>query len=219
MGRVIKDQLLRYRVDHLHYMSHIDNVPSILAHGIMSYNKVHCESIPHRSIAWSSVQRHRRKEFVPLYFATHTPMQYVKTQTTQRCGTPSMEQRELVFMEVDAARIFRRHGVLFTDGNAASNETTFFSELSDMDKLDWNVIHTRNCYSKEYKRLKAAEVLVPDIVPFKYFKRVVAYDAEVSRELRKMSKKLQKELERTRPRKDWSHLQAYSFTVDKSHYY
>jgi len=35
-----------------------------------------------------------------------------------------------------------------------------------LDKLDWNtILNKKNGYTSEYKRKKAAEVLVPDFVP------------------------------------------------------
>lgn len=146
-------------VDHLHYMTHLNNVPSIFEKGIVSYNKA--KPIRHEDIAMQTVQKRREAkipgtgkqihEYVPLYFATHTPMQYVLTQGTKK-KKPVYEQKDLVFIEVDVVNIFQRSGTIFSDGNAAASETLFFTNLSDFDKIDWDIISTPNCWSKEWRR-------------------------------------------------------------------
>ncbi len=86
---MIKSQLEKYGIDCLYYMLHIENVPLVMTKGILSYNKV--RAISHISFADISVQRRRDNlyiqgenrhihDYVPLYFTTHTPMQYVLTQ-------------------------------------------------------------------------------------------------------------------------------------------
>jgi hypothetical protein len=185
------EQLEECGIDCLYYMLPIENVPKVMRTGILSYNKV--KSLPHRSVADKFVQSRRDylishlgrdkhiHDYVPLYFCTHTPMQYVVTQSVNRV----VDQKDLTFIEIDPARVFSTRGVIFTDGNAASNTTSFYSDMADLSNLDWHVIHeVHNCYWREYKRKKAAEVLVPDHVPVDFFLRVVVFDAEVKRKLK-----------------------------------
>ena len=63
-------------------------------------------------------------------------------------------------------------GILTTDGNAASDETQFFSGRGAETHLDWTVLNCRKCLSPEYIRKKAAEVLIPDRVPPELIKQV-----------------------------------------------
>lgn len=175
-------------LDHVHYMTHIENVPSILMHGILSYNKA--QAYPHRDISSKKVQRYRGAlvpgtnrqvhDFVPLYFATLTPTQHAITFGSKRLRfDKSIEQRDLVFIEVDLIKLFRQNrNLLFTDGNAASDETKYYTNPNGITSLDWDVIRNDRCYSKEYKRKKAAEVLVPDKVEQSYFKRLVFLNNE-----------------------------------------
>ena len=75
--------LAEYGIDHLHYIAPIVNMPSILFRGILSYNKV--QKIKHVNYAPWEVQQRRDSpipdigkmihDYVPLYFAIHTPMQ------------------------------------------------------------------------------------------------------------------------------------------------
>lgn len=194
--------LNRYSVSCLYYMAAIDNIPSILASGILSKNRLGVR--PYRDIANSSVQLHRGHrsvridngeetiidlhDFVPLYFATHTPMQYVNTQGT-KYQLPRMKQEELVFIEVAALKVFKIAGVLFTNGNAAKFETQFFSSPTNLDKLAWHIIRTYNCFSEEYKWKKAAEVLVPRKIPTRMFKRIVIYSRDARSRLEARAEK------------------------------
>ena len=82
-------------------------------------------------------------------------------------------QSEIVVLYVDD-RVMHDRGVVFTDGNAASADTRFFSALSDLDEIDWQ------CLDAEYwndfedgKRKRCAEVLIPDLVRLAAVKRAV----------------------------------------------
>jgi len=136
----LRSQLLEYGVENLHYMTHIANCRSILHRGILSHRLA--EEIRHVDLASSSVQSKRDDiaimgrgrtvhDYVPLYFATHTPMQRVLTQPT-RASAPAIDQDDLVIIDVDAFRAMRIPGMLYTDGNAASDDTTFHQPPVDL---------------------------------------------------------------------------------------
>ncbi len=185
-------QLSEYEVEHLHYMIPVENCQSILDNGILSFNRA--EEIEHINLASSSVQRQRDKividfdkhihDYVPLYFATHTPMQYVWTQSSSKKG-PVLKQEELIFIDLDAFQTLQIQEILITDGNAAAADTNFYGTPIDLSVLDWKIIKTQDCYSPEYKRKKSAEVLVPDCVPAKYFSRVVVCSNDIAKRLRR----------------------------------
>lgn len=189
----------------------MENAPFILALGIRSYNKA--KALTHHSVALWSVQKRRESiipgtgkrihDYVPLYFATHTPMQYLITNPAPTKGRDKvLSQKDLVFIDVDATKVFSLDGVIFTDGNAASNETNFYSDLADLDKLDWYRIRLPNayphCYDDEWQRVKASEVLVPDHIPVKFFSRVVVFcpeaEEDLDREVKKLAEELRKEI-------------------------
>jgi hypothetical protein len=107
-------------------------------------------------------------DYVPLYWATHTPMQYVQTI---RDGV--LAEDELVVFVLLASLVLEFPGVITTDGNAASNETAFYSGNGALPFIHWDKVFTRNAWSRDFKWRKCAEVLVPDQVPTSCFRRVV----------------------------------------------
>ena len=195
--------LKKFGIYYLHYMTHIDNVVSILEKGILSYNLVSQMHIEHRDIADQGVQQNRNKkvpltqlsihEYVPLYFATQTPMQYVITQSAATKGRSIVcSTKDLIFLDLDASQIFGQPGVIFSDGNAArASETKFYADPADLVKLDWETINcpgdyygsSGKCYNPEWKRKKSSEVLVPGKVSPQYISRIVVFDENASKKL------------------------------------
>jgi hypothetical protein len=191
----------------LYYMAPMANAPLIALIGILSYNCVQSNpSLPSVSIADPFVNNRRHRivvagrplhDYVPLYWATHTPMQYVITVSAGR-----LRQEDLVFFVIDAQAVFELDGVLSTDGNAASNESQFFEGDGAMPHLDWQIIRTRNCYSKEYKRRKCAEVLVPEHVPVTCIRRISVFDEVAALRLQRSVEETAKGLGEKR-RRSW----------------
>lgn len=168
----------------LYYMAPRANVRSIATHGILALNVVRkCPEIASgsSSIADPFVNARRDRtilggrslhDYVPLYWATHTPMQYVRTVSPG--GFP---QEELVFFVMDADEVLGIPGVVTSDGNAASDDTAFYPGDGALPFIDWAIVATPNCYWKTYKRKKCAEVLVLERIPREYFRAVCCCNA------------------------------------------
>jgi len=182
----------KHGMTYLHYMTHIDNVPLIIKYGILSYNKILQLGLNHRDISDTIVQNRRavRKfpnkktihDYVPLYFSTQTPMQYVVThQAATRGRDQVLQEDDLIFIDIEPSKIFGLDGVIFLDGNAASSKTKFYTKPDDFDKLDWHVLkgsgdyHSTGgkCYSSEWKRIRSSEVLIPDCISPELFACIV----------------------------------------------
>jgi hypothetical protein len=168
-------------VTHLHYMAPLGTMPLIATLGILSFRlrsqleadgsvKALLKQLGSQSIADIAVQGRREgraiggrnlHDYVPLYFGVFTPMQYV---VTNRNAT--LQATTVAFAEVNIAKVFEIEDVWYTDGNAASNGTSFYQGFEGISQIEWDIVlHENACYSREYKRRKCAEVLVPDRVP------------------------------------------------------
>lgn len=164
----------------LYYMASLRHALPISLMGIFSRNAVDASDVlrgieADGSISDPGVNAIRRlrsvggrslHDFVPLYWGVKTPMQYVITVRPGR-----IDPDQLVIFELDAQAVLSLPGVWTTDGNAACRETRFFEGRDGVAHVSWNIIDEPSCYSREWRRRKAAEVLVPDSIPLKLIRR------------------------------------------------
>jgi len=151
-----------------YHITHFDNLSGILAKGLLCHNRVE----KHHDISDGDIQDRRHFKTLSqnrqitlhdcacLFVAPMPPMLSVRREI----------QEEIVYLHIDP-HVLCLPGVEFTDGNAAASSTRFYRRPEDLDRLDWDVLRARYWSSDdpeqhvENKRLRAAEVLVPGIVP------------------------------------------------------
>ena len=161
------------RKKHFYSIMPIENIPSVVENGILSYNNA--KKIKHVSIALDEVQRIRNNktvdggmplhDYVNLYFDFHNPMLYKRKD----------EAEKLCILAI-SVQVLDLDGVMVTDQNAAKWTAKFMvpelgiSEIdfSQVFAIDWN---DSDYYVKQQKRaIKCAEILVPQYVEYEYIK-------------------------------------------------
>ena len=142
----------------------MDNIPSVLKHGIWSYERA--AKLAHRSVAMQEIQDRRDIKQVPgglklhqyanLYFHARNPRLYKRKD----------EAESLCVLRV-STKVCDLKGVVFADRNAASDYVRFFHpsqwKFLDFDAiyaLDWRHQDDPIAYYR-HRSLKCAEVLVP----------------------------------------------------------
>jgi hypothetical protein len=147
------------------------NVASVLAHGILSYERA--AKLPHRSVALQPVQDRRDKKRVPgglklhqyanLYFHARNPMLYKRRA----------EVNHLCVLRV-ATAVLALPGVVITGENAASDYVRFLAPAQwallawdDIFATDWRHPDDQVAYWR-HKSRKCAEVLVPHRVEARF---------------------------------------------------
>ena len=153
----------------LFYITHIDNVPSIISNGILSHNSVEDAKLEHTPVYDHAIISNRKKmetgagkslwEYVNLYFQPRNPMLYqVLIKNSIDC---------IVMIAVKKS-VIETLGVFICDGNAASVDTRFYSnnkfsviepEILKQIKIKYWKSHDSS------KRKIMAECLVPEKVP------------------------------------------------------
>ena len=140
MPRSVCHALIQLGVSEVHYMAGIGVIASIAERGILSFNALRRAGIVSRSLANPDVQGRRGTtrivgielhEFVPLYLATHTPMQYEIEHRNR------FDSDDLFMLDISVKRTGEVAGLLyFTDRNAACSDVEFHEAraLSD-DRL------------------------------------------------------------------------------------
>jgi len=154
-------------IEEFHCIQAIENIPSILAHGILSHEKA--ESLKHRSVAMAVVQERRDKVRIPrglrlhqyanLYFHARNPMMYrLQDLASQLC-----------VLRVSSTAL-QTPGAVIADQNASSDWVRFLdpSQIAQLDleavfARDWRDDHLPSYWRK--KSQKCAELLIPKSLP------------------------------------------------------
>lgn len=178
---------LEYSSRSLHHITHIDNLPNIFEHGILSSNEKKRRNIMHTNIAYNNIQDRRSTtlvpcgscgvihDYVPLYFCKRCPMLYVVNKRI----TP---QNKIIYFEFPI-QILAEYNSVFTD---ASENTVlppnFYTDHSNLANLDWGAIDTLDwgpyCEpTGEIKKRKQAEALIYRILPLNLLKKIIVYDS------------------------------------------
>lgn len=167
------EYLLEYNINYLYHMTNISNLSSIFQHGLLSHNDAH-KLTKLTDISNGDVQTLRKGKiinniplhsYVPFYFSIKNPMlSYLRDI-----------QANIVFIGIDPLLLLDPN-TIFSDGNAAANNTKFYQGVSSLSQLPWNIINAH--YWNEFedgKRIKCAEVLVYPRVSSQSFLKIFCY--------------------------------------------
>ncbi len=157
----------RTDLQELHYITPMQNVPSILKHGILS-NKL-AAKVSHQSCASQGVQERRSAvtlsngrplhDYVNLYFNARNPMMYLLKDN----------HPELTVLAINPD-VLSIPGVIISDQNAARDYAMFKSAPDGLEMIDKDLIfaeswvHPDDIKTYEHKGAMCAEVLVLDKV-------------------------------------------------------
>ncbi len=147
MSDISREKALIFRI------THIDNVPWILSHGI------HCQSAATKDPAFRSIgdpdliaRRSTRKvpiapggtlsDYVPFYFTPHSPMLYkIKTGN----GVPRIPMDDIVILVSSLQKVVETGTpFVYTDRHAYVQTARYLADLHDLDCIDWHLLRERN---------------------------------------------------------------------------
>lgn len=184
------------RID-LFRMVHHANIRHILEHGLCNRNHPqfdpHYVDIGHPDIVGKRTAQPVGIEgysdlgdYVPFYFCGHTPM--LLNIITGKHGLIRRPQRDIVLIHCPLPRITGAGcRYFYTDGNAKVEISKVYTDLSDMDKLDWEAICSDDfrisVHGPDRIRRKHAEFLVREHVPVGCIASLIVLDPERKQEL------------------------------------
>ena len=171
-------------IDYLYCIEPIDNMSSILEHGLLSHNRIHELGISHKDISDEKVQNLRAKKNDPIH---NRPLHdyaclYFKPRNPMLCALKHIQQ-DIVILGFDK-QLLCEPETIFTDGNAAAYNTQFYIGIENLDKLDWEIINARYWTDEEYisnprkKRIKCAEILLYQKIPIERIQKIFCYSKE-----------------------------------------
>lgn len=133
----------KLQIKSLYYITHINNLPSILERGILSHASIEAREIPFTPVYDRGIISKRKEkptpdrrslwEYANLYFQPRNPMMYRVVHEKDR--------QNLAVVGV-AAGVLNEPGVFITDGNAANDPTRFYPTPEGMKILQqqWKII-------------------------------------------------------------------------------
>lgn len=171
----------------LYYITHIENLPSILDKGILSHQRIVSEGIKYTQIYDEQIVSNRREKRAPngaslwafanLYFQPSNPMLYRVTR---------QKPPEEVAILAIRRDVLNRQDIFLSDGNAASGNTKIQKVSKGLIQTIGKQIDTVWWAQVDGKRRSMAECLVPDEVPPEYIQAIYVSSHKVAEKVREL---------------------------------
>ncbi len=174
-------------IRNLYYITHINNLPSILEKGILSHERIEQEKVQSTRIYNADIVNSRKEKITPdqkslwsyanLYFQPRNPMMY---RVVHENGA-----KDLVVVSV-AKEILQTPGVFIADGNAANAPTQFYFPSNGLKILrqQWKIVQNEWWNTLDgSKRKIMAECLVPNSVSPEFINSVYVADEKTQSRL------------------------------------
>ena len=118
-------------------------------------------------------------DYIPFYFAPRSPMLY--SISKGNVAGYDGDQRSVIYLVSTADAVANQGtGFVFTDGHAIMAMSRFFDNLDDLDKVDWQLMHSRYWFDTQQdndrKRRRQAEFLVYHFFPWELISRIIVMD-------------------------------------------
>ncbi|MFA5292510.1 MAG: DarT ssDNA thymidine ADP-ribosyltransferase family protein [Phycisphaerae bacterium] len=176
------------RLNNLFYITHINNLPSILSDGIICHKIIEEKNIKFTPIYDTAIVNRRKDKKVPdgrslwefanLYFQPRNPMLY------RVLNEKSFKEIAILGVRRDVLRIKE---VILTDGNAANNPTNFYTsgEIKDILKQISEDIYREWWTDLDgSKRKIMAECLCPGKISPDYIESIYVASQEIAETLK-----------------------------------
>jgi O-acetyl-ADP-ribose deacetylase (regulator of RNase III) len=180
----------RAEIKGLFYITHVENVPSILKHGILSHGQIEAQNVPFTAIYDAAIVSNRKAkptpdraslwEYANLYFQPRNPMMYRVVCERRRTDVA------VVGVKPDVLQLPH---VLITDGNAASGPTRFFNVSDGLEVIEgqWRDIQAEYWNNLNgSKRKIMAECLVPERITPDHVHTIFVADHESQERLKRL---------------------------------
>ena len=179
----------------LYHITHLNNIPSILKNdGLLAHSTMQQQQMHYQDVANVNVQDKREHkivpispggnlhDYVPFYFAPRSPMLYAILNG-------GIAQEEIVYFITNTQTILEDNSnFVFTDSHAIMRLTNYYSQLEDLEKIDWSIMQSK--YWQDHpdypnrKMKRQAEFLVYEKVVLSSFIGFAVYNEEAERKLR-----------------------------------
>jgi hypothetical protein len=180
---------LQYAGKYFFHFTHIQNLDSILKHGILSTNKKKELGIEHLDVASESIQERRSSmdvtcapkgkvhDYVPFYFCSRNPM------FLSLVNSKNIDQQMMVFLAIKIEKL-SADNVVFTDASANTiSPPNFYNNPTDLNKLDWTAIESKKWSPEtdDERHKRMAEVLFFEKVSVDSIDSIVVWNDNIKK--------------------------------------
>ena len=130
-------------------------------------------------------------DYVPFYFTPFSPM--MLNIHSGRQGVAKRSNDEIIILVSSLHRLKQLEvNFVYTDSHAYSKCTEFYTDLNDLDKIDWPLLQSRD-FARDNNDLRKveryqAEALIHDNLPFSALQGMVCYTQDIKENLDKQLK-------------------------------
>jgi len=178
----------------IYRMIHIDNLSVCLKrHGFHASNFIPEDGLCYKTIHNVEIQntRHIRNipcdpfgtlhDYVPFYLGPRSPM--LLQLHTGRVEGYNKGQEPLIYIVSDVQLVNNSDvKFVFSDGHGIASFTSWYNDLKDLDKVDWDTVYTNYWYddvdNPDRQRRKQAEFLIQKFCPIDIIKGLAVYSEE-----------------------------------------
>jgi hypothetical protein len=193
---------------YIYHITSILNLPNILKDGgLCSDHEVRQRCLAHVSIAHQHIKDRRAQkqvpcppggvvaDYIPFYFAPRSPMLYA----IHKGSVEGYQEGQAPILHlVSSAEAIQTSGLLFTftDGHAEMDISQFFTNLSDLIKIDWKTMEAAywrdTVEDGDRKRRRQAEFLVYQFFPFELIETIGVYSYKIAQQVSGLIQHLEK---------------------------
>ena len=185
----------REDIKSLYYITHKDNVKSILQHGILSHQEIEQRKIQKKVIYDENIINIRKGKTLPngeqlcnyanLYFQPRNPMLY-RVLHHQGEGSFFKGIKDIVLLEIKKDIFDHQNDKFIATANAATHQAEFFSNIDQGLRKTNKMITDNGVWWNDLTDGKSkimAELLVKEKIPSEYIMSIYTADEEVQKEL------------------------------------
>lgn len=179
----------------LYYITHVNNLPSILAKGILSHERIKSEGVQNTTIYLEHLVNKRGNKYTSdgknlwhytnLFFQPRNPMLFSVVR--------SKGKQNITVLRVSNT-VLQKQGIFITDGIASNKLTRIYSQVEGLEVLQaqkemlqsdsWTSWIDSNKVDHKVKRQLMAECLVPNQVDPRDIQQFIVADQSVANSFR-----------------------------------
>jgi len=186
----------------IYRLTHLDNLPVCLQRGgLHAPNHTPRDGLVYKTIHNPDIQRERRTKKVPcgpggvihdyvsFYFGPRSPLLY-QLHTGWVAGYDEGQEPLIYLVSTAQAICGAARGFAFSDGHGIAAFTKWYDDLTDLDKVDWDIVGQRywrdDVDDMDRQRRKQAEFLVHQFCDWSLIEKIGVVNDEVKAKVEAM---------------------------------